>query len=123
MKRVIKSLLCMAMMCVLLSSSFSVEAAEKITPSKKNYGVEFHDAVDVYLSNKTPVDMKIGSKYFLTYTVTEMTSDLSTQSGVIITQDNSLVFPYMKGHMKYRPESALLDKGVTYFYRFEMTKD
>ena len=33
------------------------------------------------------------------------------------------MFPYMKGYMQYRPESALLDEGVTYFYRFEMTKE
>lgn len=123
MRKILKSLFCMAMICVLLGSSFSVKAAEKITPSTKNYGVEFYDAVNVYLSNKTPVDIKLGTKFFLTYTVTEMVSDLSTQSGVMITQNNDEWFPDSKGHMQYRQESALLEQGVTYFFRFEMTEE
>lgn len=118
-----RRILCMALICLLIFGSFSVQAAENITPSKKNYGVEFHDANNVYLTNQTPVDIKLGTKFFLTYTVTSLASDLSTQSGVIITQDKDEIFPYTKGYMKYRTDSALLNEGVTYFYRFELTEE
>lgn len=114
---------CMTLCGFLFESDNTVMAKEKITPSTKNYGVELQHAKSIYLCNKEPVDLKVGSKFFMTYTVTEMKSDLSTQSGVSITQDFKADYPYQKGIMQYVNTSLLLDKGKTYFFRFEMTKE
>lgn len=98
-----------------------VMARDTITPSKKNYGVELQGAKNVYLCNKEAVELKAGKKFFITYTVSELESDLSTQSGVVITRDATLDYPYEQGTMQYLQSSVLLSEGTTYFYRFEMT--
>lgn len=122
-KRTLKSIFCLVLCCVLLASTITVRAEEKITPSTKNWGLELQGAKNLYLCNEKPVDIKVGSKFFLTYTVTEMQSDLSVQSGAIITPNAEQDFPYEGGTMKYLDKSVLLEKGWTYFYRFEMTEE
>lgn len=108
---------------LLLGSSLTVSAQEKVTPSTKNYGLELQGAKNLYLCNKVPVDLKVGSKFFMTYTVTQLESDLSVQSGVVITRDSKADYPYLQGSMNYLQYSALLNEGTTYFYRFEMKED
>ena len=122
-KGTLKSIFCLVLCGLLLGSSITVRAEEKITPSTKNWGLELQGAKNLYLCNEKPVDLNIGTKFFITYTVTEMQSDLSVQSGVIITPNANQDFPYEGGTMKYLNSSALLDKGWTYFYRFEMTEE
>ena len=123
MKNFLRVIFSLALCYVLLATPFMAEAAEKITPSIKNYGVELRGAKNFYLHNKEAVDLKVGSKFFLTYTVTEIESDGSGQSGVIITRDPKDEFPYRQGKMKYLQKQALLTEGRTYFFRFEMTKE
>ena len=122
-KGTLKSIFCLVLCGLLLGSSITVRAEEKITPSTKNWGLELQGAKNLYLCNEKPVDLKVGSKFFMTYTVSEIQSDLSVQSGVIITKEANQDFPYDGGTMKYLNSSELLDEGWTYFYRFEMTEE
>lgn len=115
MKKTLKCFLGLIASGVLLSISLTIMAKETITPSEKNYGVELQGARNFYLCNKEAVELKKGTKFFITYTVSELESDLSKQSGVIITKDASLDYPYEQGTMQYLQSSVLLKKGATYF--------
>lgn len=119
-----KRILALAFCAMFLFGSVSVQAEEKITPSKEKYEVQIEDANHVFIGNEKKVDWNVGDKYFLTYTVDKVTYDKTTQSGVIATTDNTSEYPHTKGGMKYSNAGSLLcEEGWTYFFRFEVTED
>lgn len=125
-----KRILCIiAIGCMLFSSVFSVSAAEtfetigNVKPSKEAYVVDIGGGYNNFLRNMKPVDMSVGKRYYMTYTVEEVTSNALTQNGIAITQDKSLEYPYVKGMLHYNfSTDMLLEPGCTYFYRFEVTE-
>lgn len=97
-------------------------AKEDIKLSDVEYEVNINDAKRVFIGNDRAVKYEVGKKYFLMYTVSEIESNETTQSGMIVTMDKEEIFPYTKGGMKYDKKSLLLDEGYTYFFRFEITE-
>lgn len=123
MKQRKKSRFLILELCILLLlSSFPVFASENIIPSKKTYDIEICDTGCVFFGNATPVDFKIGKKYFLTYTVESVAENTTGQSGMVVTSNPDQDYPYVSGTMLYEQESLLMKEGYTYFFRFEMTE-
>lgn len=121
--RIWKKILAFAVCCVVAFSALPVYAAKTITPSQKEYAVEISDARCAFFGNEKKVDFSVGKKYFLTYTVDKVANNGTTQSGMVVTNNQSAEYPYLEGTMRYKNESLLMDEGYTYFLRFEMTKD
>lgn len=122
-KRILKQVLALTFCFVLLMSSFTVQAEEKIIPSTVDYEVNLRDASLVFIGNERAVDWKVGDKYFLTYTVTSLTNDTTIQSGMIVTSEREGTHPYLKGGMLFDQSSLICEAGYTYFFRFEVTED
>lgn len=76
--------------CVtILASGISVQAEENITPSTKDYDIQFRDAALAYVGSNKAVKWEVGDKYFLHYTVKKVMHDSNTQSGVYVTSDKT----------------------------------
>lgn len=105
-----------------LSGALTVQAEGTIKHSTVNYDAAFQDATQIYIGNEKAVDWKVGDKYFLHYTVMEVTEDNTNQSGILVTKDRNLDFPYLEGGMYYGTDISLCEKGWTYLFRFEVTK-
>ena len=103
--------------------SEQVCAKEDIKRSDVKYEVNINDSQRVFIGNETPITYEVGRKYFLSYTVSEVETDETTQSGMIITKDKEEIYPYKKGGMKYDQQSLLLEEGYTYFFRFEIKEN
>jgi len=113
-------MLCMFLLCFMVVND--VQAEEKIVPSTKNYDLTYYDDAIVYIGNKNPVKWKEGEVYFLHYTVEQVSENETTQSGVIVTADNTDTYPFLKGAMYFDNEALICEEGYTYFFRFEVTK-
>ena len=122
-KSIVKRISALALCFGLLFSVLPVSAAEKITPSKKEYDIEISEAGRVFFGNEKKVEFKVGKKYFLTYTVDKVTKNETVQSGAVVTTNSNQNFPYVSGNMHYDTKSLLMDEGYTYFLRFEMTEE
>lgn len=122
-KTFLKRLLPMVFSCILICCALPVYAAEKITPSKKEYEIEISDASCIYFGNEKKVDFTVGKKYFITYTVDEVKYNETVQSGMAVTTEPDQNYPYVGGTMHYDTKSLLMDEGYTYFLRFEMTEN
>lgn len=118
-------LLRMLLSFVLLAGSLSVpvKAQESIVPGNVDYEVHMKDAKRVFIGNDKAIKYEVGRKYFLHYTVEDIQSNTTTQSGMIISKDKTEAYPYSKGGLQYDVQSVLLEEGYTYFLRFEITKD
>lgn len=117
-----KRLLSMLFCTLLLLTSFNVNAEENIQHSTVDYEASFRDATQIYIGNKTPVKWKVGDKYFLHYTVTDLEKNDTNQSGLLVTKNQDAPFPYLEGGMHYANESLLCEEGWTYLFRFEVTE-
>lgn len=124
MKKRIKFTTCLILSLALLFGLMPTVASAKedIKLSDVEYEVNINNAKRVFIGNDKAVSYEVGKKYFLMYTVSEIESNGTTQSGMIVTTDKEEVFPYTKGGMKYDKKSLLLDEGYTYFFRFEITE-
>ena len=124
MKKRTKFTACLMLSLALLFGSMSAVASAKedIKLSDVEYEVNINDAKRVFIGNDKAVKYEVGKKYFLMYTVSEIESNETTQSGMIVTTDKEEIFPYTKGGMKYDKKPLLLEEGYTYFFRFEITE-
>lgn len=118
LKRVLALIFCVT----ILASGISVQAEENITPSTKDYDIQFRDAALAYVGSNKAVKWEVGDKYFLHYTVKKVMHDSNTQSGVYVTSDKTETYPYKKGGMQYAVKSLICEEGYTYFFRFEVTE-
>ena len=118
-KKRLSVLLCCAL---LLTGNLVVQAKEEIKHSTVDYEVSIQDASRVFVGNQKAVDWEVGDKYFLTYTVADVVSNETTQSGMIVTTDCEEAYPYTKGGLQYDTKSLLCEEGYTYFFRFEVTE-
>lgn len=108
---------------VLICSSTFVYAKEDITRGEVDYEVIIQDASCVFIGNATPVDWKVGDKYFLAYTVEEVMQSDVVQSGMLTTNSREEKYPYTDGGLQYTQDNLLCEEGYTYFLRFEVTED
>lgn len=130
MKRRLKKLVCAAIGgCMLLASMMPAMAAEpfevigEVTPSDKAYSVMLTETNDMMLCNKKPVDLTVGKRYYMSYTIDEIEKNELNQNGVIISESADMEYPYLKGTMHYDfTDDLLFEEGATYFIRVEVTK-
>ena len=74
--------------------------------------MSLYKANDIFISNKTAVNVSKGEAIYLTYTVDSISSDESGQHGIVVTQDRTDLYPYdKKGVLQYRYDSVLLTPG------------
>ena len=92
-----------------------------VTPSSTDYRVFFR-GTRFFIHNEKAFDAKIGTEYFMTYTV-ESASQNPTQHGLIGTADVTRNFPYTDGgFMRLSNATPMLDEGATYFIRFTVSE-
>ena len=124
-KRILSLFLCLTFLTAagaLGGTKLEVQAANNVTPSKKEYEVELFKG-GVYLGNQKGVDVSGGEAVYLTYTVDSVTEDAVKQSGLVATADCSKDYPYVDGIMQYHNQKNLLMKpGYTYFIKFQVTE-
>lgn len=121
-KKTRKPALMMAFCVMLLFSTVTVQAKENIRHSTVDYDAMFLEANEIYIGNKKAVDWEVGDKYFLHYTVTNVTEDQTNQSGMLVTKDRTCSFPYEKGGMYFSKDISICEEGWTYLFRFEVTE-
>lgn len=130
-KRILKRLLCLIVgSCLLLGNVLTVGAAEpfdvigNVKPSKTDYVVELESVGNTFIGNKTPVEMTVGKRFCLVYTVAEVEQNELWQNGLTVTSDNTKEYVFNSGTMHYEfVKDKLLEVGSTYFIRYEMTAD
>lgn len=94
-----------------------------VTPSEKEYTATMQGAYDIFIGNKTPVQMTEGKEVFLVYTVESVDKSATTsyQHGVVASDNSTEQYPYENGGLlKFSTTSGLLEEGNTYFIRFRM---
>ena len=129
MKKIWRSMTCILMAgCLLLGISIVSVAAEPyeekgdVTPSDTAYSMIMTNAYDTFIYNEKPVDMSIGKKYYMVYTVDEISTNELSLSGVSIAKDGNQEYPYTDGTLKYYFDTRLFEEGATYFCRMEVTE-
>ncbi len=130
-KKRLKKLLSVLIACgFMLGSMLPVKAAEpyevigNVKPSDKAYNMILTDANNSLIRNKKEVDLTVGKRYFMTYTVDKVDRNEMVANGVVISQDKEAEYPYLKGMMHYDfQQSLLMEEGATYFYRIEVTEE
>lgn len=130
-KKVMKKIMSMlTVLTILAGSFFTTMAAEpfeeigRVKLSNKAYSMMISDTGNSFLRNEKAVNMKVGARFYLTYTVDEVKKNELNQNGIVITRDGEEDWPYTKGMMKYEfTDKLLLEEGATYFYRMEVTKE
>lgn len=93
--------------------------AEAVTPSDVNYSVSLKNNVRLFMHNKKTIGSEVGTEYYMTYTVKDVTA-VGTQQGVMGAQDYLQSYPYQnnKGMMRFTiHENFLLEEGATYFIK------
>lgn len=119
----------MMLMSMLLLGNLQIALAEDVQVTKKEYEVYFAGSGDNMLCNKKSVGSKIGTEYFLTYTVEDVESS-GKQNGLIGTSAPDMQYPYSEEsgvlYMQYTDEEdkigPLLQKGYTYLIKYIVTE-
>lgn len=131
-KRLVKQGVTFVMALMLLCScmTVNVDAAKyDVKPSETNYYVEFNDSDCVFLCNQNGAGTKVGTEYYLTYTVESMEMESVGANGVLASNQPGARWPYVDngngsgGLMNHNIMNQLLVEGNTYFAKFTITKD
>ncbi len=126
MKKILKkagawALLFMLSFTVFCQGNMEVKA---VTPSSTDYNVLLNGS-KIFIYNEKTIGSKIGTEYFMTYTVEDVTKK-STQQGIIGTDDPTRNFPYTDGgfmrFFKAKTTPVMLEEGSTYFIKFTVAK-
>lgn len=105
-------------------SGYWTAAADSIKHSEVDYRVFLNASSDVFICNKKDIGSKVGTMYFMTYTVKSVNSCSAKQQGIVGTADCTRSYPYESGgYMKYAFSNDLLMEGYTYFIKFTITED
>ncbi len=127
-RKVIGSFLAVCML--LLGSVTTATAAEtfeqigNVKPSKIAYNIELKNANVISIFNRDKVDLSIGKRYYLTYTVDEVNEHDINTSGLFVANDKTNSTPYVSGQLKFTSKKdMLLEPGASYFCRMEVTEE
>lgn len=129
-KQLVNRVLSMALAVFVFATCFVVPASAKETVKVSNtdYVVEMDGATNFYLYNKDTIGSKVGTEYYLTYTVESIEAEEFFQQGLLGSNNPGAMWPYQKseqggGLLKYNFGNELLVEGNTYFYKFVVTED
>lgn len=129
--KVLRKLVCfIAACCMICGSVMPVGAVEpfevigEVAPSETDYSVTLNNLYNGFMSNKKKVDLSVGNRFYMTYTVDKVEKNALLQNGLIIAQDKNAEWPYEQGTMQYDFSADMLfEEGYTYFYRVEVTEE
>ncbi len=117
----------------LISGCFAgvVGAADwDVKPSTTDYYVQLDNSNEIFLCNESKIGTKVGTEYYLTYTVESMAYDKFVNAGVLGCLEPIARWPYVSsedgkqgGLLQYADEDMLVQQGRTYFYKFTVTED
>lgn len=96
--------------------------------SDVDYSVELNNTDIVYICNRDSIGSKVGTEYYMTYTVESMAIGKPDHHGVVGTNSPTSWFPYAVNeeeggvyHFDYK--NNLLVEGHTYFLKFVITEE
>lgn len=128
-KRIRSVALCMLASIMLVMCLENTSLAKwDVKHSGVDYKLEMNNAQDIFLYNKTSMGSKVGTEYYLTYTVEKANVKEYRQQGIIGTTEPKN-YPYVSddkgggGIYNYETENKLLIVGNTYFLKFTVTED
>ncbi len=130
MKRVVS---CLGV-CIMLATCCShvVMAEWNVKPSVVDYFVQMNKSKDVFICNKETIGTKVGTEYYMTYTVDDFDEEnvVITNMGLVGTNVPGSSYPYVTtedgkggGYYVYDTQNKLLVEGKTYFIKFTITED
>lgn len=120
-----------AVIMFVCSYTGSVRAENSVKHSETNYYVEMDESWDLFIYNKRSIGSRVGTEYYLTYTVESLDTQ-NTQfnnQGIIGTNTPVSPYPYVTteegkgGLYKLTKANRLLVEGNTYFFKFKVTED
>lgn len=128
-KKILPAVIMLAMAITSVPGQAADAAKKNVSRGKVSYSISVDESYGCFIGNAQPVEVKLGKKYFLTYTVDSVAKNTLLGMGLIVTKDNQDADIYGEGtgFMKYADESqnmnAMFDVGYTYFISYEMKKD
>ena len=97
-----------------------VTEVEEEPEEVKEYEVTISNSARVFVCNDDTVDYTVGDKYYLTYTVSEITYTPGW-AGVATSTDRTAEYAYETGGVKFNRDASMLSEGYTYTICAEMT--
>jgi len=121
---------CIALLLLLVSFVETAQAAEwDVKRGEVDYEVELNGATDFFVGNKKSVGTKVGTEYYMTYTVVDVEAKEFRQNGIVGTGVPVGGYPYLTtedgrgGIYQYEWKNQLFKEGYTYFLKFTITKE
>ena len=121
-------------MVLILTMAFPIVGNAETTPwdvkvSDVDYCAELNESKAFFMGNQKSVGTKVGTEYYMTYTVESAKAEKWVQNGIIGTNNLDSVYAYQKtedgkgGLYKYNAGNSLFVEGRTYFLKFTITED
>ncbi len=133
MKKRILSGLMAAIMLIMVAMPLQANAEEDkwgVKISNVDYNVELQDTRFVYICNQESIGSKVGTEYYMTYTVESMAMSEAEHQGVCGTSLPTQYVPWEKNgedggfyYCNYTTENIMLVQKRTYFLKFVVTED
>ncbi len=131
MKKRILSGLMMMMLLVTMLAPIHADAKEwDVKISNVDYAVELQNTRFVYICNQETIGSKVGTEYYMTYTVEGMELDEVEHQGVCGSSVPTQYVPFETNgkdggfyYCNYSTKNTMLVKNRTYFLKFVVTED
>lgn len=130
-RKILSGALVMLMLVATLlpMQTFAAEPFWNVKISNEDYNVDLDNTQFVYICNKKSIGTKVGTEYYMTYTVESMKMDETEHQGVCGTTDPTRLVPFETGageggyyyHDNFT--NKMLQLGKTYFLKFVITED
>jgi uncharacterized repeat protein (TIGR02543 family) len=95
-----------------------------------DYYVELNESTNVFICNKGRISSKVGTEYYMTYTVESIEAETFSANGIMGTNQPGVRYPYLDsedgkkgGLLYYHDTNYMLIEGNTYFVKFTITED
>ena len=103
------------------NTNYNVFAHEVLTDiNVPEYEVTISNSGRVFVCNNDTVDYTVGDKYYLTYTVSDITYTPGW-AGIATATDRTAEYPYSTGGVTFNKDNSMLSKGYTYTICAEVT--
>ncbi len=127
-KRIISFMAAVVMLVACFSGTVLADDWDVIR-GEVDYAIGMEDSANVFVCNKGTIGSKVGTEYYMTYTVESMQMKSLGANGVMGTNQPSAKYPYVDsddgkgGRLHFTGENLLLKEGYTYFLKFTITED
>lgn len=130
-KRIISSVITMVLILTMIFPMIGNAAPTEwdVKVSETDYYAELNESRAFFLGNQKSVGTKVGTEYYMTYTVESAKAEKWVQNGIIGTSNLDSVYAYLKtedgrgGLYNYNSGNSLFVEGRTYFLKFTITEE